>query len=139
MQDLEAVIAGSSAFDNVHVKSLTHCIELCLQCAASCTACADECLDEPDIAKLRRCIRLNMDCADICGLVARLLSRRGEPEMSTLRACLEAASSIGTAAAAECAKHGEDLEHCKLNAEMCLACARECDATLSMLCAVPSA
>ncbi len=139
MQDLEAVIAGSNALDNVHVKSLTHCIELCLQCAASCTACADECLDESDIAKLRRCIRLNLDCADVCATIARLLSRRGEPELSTLRAVLEAATSITSAAAAECAKHGDDLEHCKRNAEICLACSRECDATMDMLCAVPSA
>jgi hypothetical protein len=80
-----------------------------------------------------------MDCADICGMVARLLSRRGEPELSTLRACLEAASSICSACAGECAKHGDDLEHCKRNADICLSCARECDATLSMLCAVPSA
>lgn len=139
MQDLEAVIAGSSALDNVHVKSLTHCIEMCLQCAASCTACADECLDESDISELRRCIRLNNDCADICGVVARLLSRRGEPELSTLRACLEAATGICSATALECAKHAEEFEYCKLNAELCLTCSRECDAALSMLCAVPSA
>jgi hypothetical protein len=137
MQDLEAVIAGSSAHDNVHVKSLTRCIEMCLQCAASCTACADECLDEPDIAELRHCIRLNLDCADVCALLARLLSRRGDPELSTLRACLEAATGICSAAALESAKHGEELEHCKLNADICLACSRECDAALSMLCSVP--
>lgn len=139
MQELEAVIAGSSALDNVHIKSLTHCIEMCLQCAASCTACADECLDEPDIAQLRRCIRLNVDCADVCAMLARLLSRRGDPDLTTLRSCLEAATTICSATALESQKHASDYEYCKLNAELCLACARECDAAMSMLCDVPSA
>ena len=137
MQDLESVIAGSSSLESVHIKSLAHCIEMCLQTAASCTACADECLDEPDIANMRRCIRLNLDCADIVGLLARLLSRRGDPELTTLRTYLEAATSICGAAAAESAKHGADYEYCKLNAENCMDCARECDAALSMLCSVP--
>lgn len=139
MQDLEAVIAGSSTLENVHIRSLAHCIEVCLKTAASCTACADECLDEPDIAALRRCIRFNLDCADVVTLTARILSRRGEPELSTLRTILEAATTICTASAHEAQKHGDKFEHCKLTAESCLACARECDEVMSMLCAVPSA
>jgi hypothetical protein len=139
MENLEAVIAGSSTLENVHIKSLAHCIEVCLQCAASCTACADECLDEPELAMMRRCIRLNLDCADVVSTIARLLSRRGEPELSTLRACLEAGTTIATACAAEAQKLAGAYEYCKLTAEICATCARECDEALSMLCAVPSA
>jgi hypothetical protein len=139
MQDLEAVIAGSSTLENVHAKSLAHCIEVCLRCAVSCTACADECLDEPDISLLRRCVRFNLDCADVCGTVARLLARRGEPELSTLRAVLEACIDICTACGAENQKHADELEHCKLTAEMCQACAHEAQAALTMMCDVPSA
>jgi len=139
MQDLEAVIAGSSTLENVHIKSLAHCIEVCLQCAASCTACADECLDEPELANMRRCIRMNIDCADIVSVIARLLSRRGEPELSALRAVLEAGTSIATQCAAETLKHAGAYEYCKLTSEICSLCARECEEALSMLCAVPSA
>jgi hypothetical protein len=139
MQDLEAVIAGSSTLENAHIKSLAHCIEVLQRCAVSCTACADECLDEPDITRLRRNIRLNLDCADVCGTVARLLARRGEPDLSTLRALLEACVDICTAAAAENQKHADEFEYCKLTAEIVLTCGREADGALSMMCDVPSA
>ena len=139
MQDLEAVIAGSSSLENVHIKSLAHCIEVCLRCATSCTACADECLDEPELADMRHCIRLNLDCADVVGTIARLLSRRGEPDLSTLRACLEAGTSIANACASETLKHASSYEYCRLTAEICAACGRECEEALVMLCAAPSA
>jgi hypothetical protein len=139
MQDLEAVIAGSSTLENVHAKSLAHCIEVFLRCSISCTACADECLDEPDIALLRRCVRLNLDCADVCGTAARLLSRRGDPDLPTLRAQLESCVDIASRCASENQKHADDFEYCKLTAEMCLACGHEAEAALNMLCDVPSA
>jgi hypothetical protein len=139
MQDLEAVIAGSSTLENVHAKSLAHFIEVCLRCAVSCTACADECLDEPDITRLRRSIRLDLDCADVCGTVARLLARRGEPDLATLRAALETCIDICTACAAENQKHADEFEHCKLTAELVLNCGREAEAALSSTCDVPSA
>lgn len=139
MTDLAGVIAGSSALDDVDASELAACIELCQRCVATCTACADECLGQPDIAVFRRCIRLNLDCADVCSAIARLLSRRGQPETSTLRALLEAGTTICAAAANEAQKHGESHTHCKLTAEICLTCARSCDAALTMMCAVPSA
>jgi hypothetical protein len=139
MTDLEAVIADSSVLDDLDAGSLAQCIELCQRCVASCTACADECLGHADIAVYRRCIRLNLDCADVCTAISRLVSRRGQPELSTLRALLEAGTTICAANASEALKHGETHEHCRLTAEISLACARGCDAALTMLCDVPSA
>ena len=81
MPDLEGVIAGSSALDDVPPSALAECIEVCQRCVASCTACADECLDQADIGLLLRCVRLNLDCADVCTVIARLLSRRHQPEL----------------------------------------------------------
>lgn len=139
MEDLEAVIAGSSMLENVHAKTLAHCIEVCQRSAISCTACADECLDEPDISRLRRNVRLNLDCADVCGTVARLLARRGEPDLSTLRAMLEACIDICTSCAAENQKHAADYEYCRLTAEIVQACGREAETALNLMCDVPSA
>ena len=34
--------------------------------AQVCTACADACLGEDDVGELTRCIRLDLDCADLC-------------------------------------------------------------------------
>ena len=65
-------------------------IDECLDCAATCNACADACLGEPDVAELVRCVRLNLDCADVCGTVGRMLSRQTEMDLGAVRAALEA-------------------------------------------------
>src|SRR5687767_4859675 len=41
------------------------CVEACFECVQVCTTCADACLAESDAA-LAQCIRLNLDCADVC-------------------------------------------------------------------------
>ncbi len=74
--------------------ALAECIEACFGCAQACAAYADACLGEEDIQMLARCIRLDLDCADVCNATGKILSRRVafEPEMvgATLRACAEA-------------------------------------------------
>src|SRR5206468_12075580 len=55
--------------------ALARCIEACVECSQACTACADACLSEPTIADLTKCIRSNLDCADICDTTGRVLSR----------------------------------------------------------------
>ena len=58
--------------------ALIHCIEACYDCAQTCTVCADACLGEEMVRDLVRCIRLDLDCADICaatGQVARAARR----------------------------------------------------------------
>ena len=51
---------------------LIRCIEECYSCAQSCTACADACLAEDMVKSLTQCIRLNLDCADVCNITGRL-------------------------------------------------------------------
>lgn len=51
---------------NVDQQKLVDCIEACFECGQTCTACADACLAEDMVAELRTCIRLNLDCADLC-------------------------------------------------------------------------
>ncbi len=41
---------------------LAGCIAECMECAASCTSCADADLAEPDVQEMARCIRLCLDC-----------------------------------------------------------------------------
>jgi hypothetical protein len=40
--------------------------------------CADACLGEQDVQMLVCCIRLNLDCADVCATTGRLLARQVE-------------------------------------------------------------
>src|SRR5215831_3319124 len=46
--------------------ALVACIDACSDCAQACTACADADLAETELQALIRCIRLDLDCADIC-------------------------------------------------------------------------
>ncbi|KAK0340470.1 hypothetical protein LTR94_030380, partial [Friedmanniomyces endolithicus] len=54
-----------------HVKGSTNdalirAVEAAYACAATCRICADACLGEAMVADLVQCIRLNLDCADVC-------------------------------------------------------------------------
>lgn len=90
-------------------------------CAAECNHCATACLDEQDVKMLARCIKLDIDCADICSLTASLIARSSEHGEHLLKECAE----ICNACADECEKHNH-MEHCKRCAEACRACAEEC-------------
>ena len=55
---------------------LARCIEECFQCAATCASCADACLGEESVRDLVRCIRFDLDCADVCLATGRVLTRQ---------------------------------------------------------------
>src|SRR5438874_11413309 len=56
--------------------ALIRCIAECYSCAQTCTSCADACLAEQMVRDLTQCIRLNLDCADICSTTRRIPTRR---------------------------------------------------------------
>lgn len=90
-------------------------------CATECNHCAMACLEEFDVSMLTKCIRANIDCADICRLTASLLSRGSEHGNHLLKECAEVCESC----AEECEKNSH-MEHCKKCAEVCRHCAEEC-------------
>ena len=103
------------------------CIEACAECAATCTTCADACLEEGEVASLVKCIRLNLDCADICEVTGRLIARPSRSDEPTLEALLQACAKVCRACADECEAHAEHMEHCRVCAEACRACAEACE------------
>lgn len=122
----EAMLAAHPDATGRPDERLVRCIEACHDCAQACTACADSCLAEAEVAAQRRCIRLNLDCVDLCLAAAALLSRRtgGAPTaaVETLEACATACKLCGD----ECARHAGHMEHCRICAEACVACERAC-------------
>jgi uncharacterized protein DUF326 len=105
---------------------LLRCIDECVDCAASCTSCADADLGEPDVQELVRCVRLCLDCADACDATGRILIRQTEPDLGVLRATIEACAVACRACADECEKHAAHHEHCRLCAEVCRRCDQAC-------------
>lgn len=111
---------------------LAACIEACLACAQSCTACADACLAEETVADLRSCIRLNLDCADVCAATGHVLSRL-EGDLSLISTLLETSRVACAACAVECEKHAGHHEHCNVCAEQCRRCEKACADLLAAL------
>lgn len=102
-------------------------------CADSCIACADACLAEEQVSNLRHCIRLNLDCADVCRATAAMLLRQTEPDVAVLRAAVEACERACRACGDECEQHADVHEHCRVCAEACRRCAEACQQALQAL------
>ena len=119
--------------------TLARAVDATAACVAACTACADACLSEHKDQMLARCIRLNLDCADLCAATTRVLTRNPSGPGDLARALLEACVIACVECADECQKHGaHGMEHCRLCAETCRACEKACRLVLeSMLVASP--
>lgn len=110
--------------------ALAECVTHCHDCAATCTSCADACLGEATVSELRRCIRLNLDCADICAATANVLTRQTLTPTDVVQRQLEACAAACRSCAEECEKHATHHEHCRVCAEACRACERACQEML---------
>ncbi|SFP35474.1 four-helix bundle copper-binding protein [Tranquillimonas alkanivorans] len=130
MQTREIIATHPSAQGSVS-EALVRFIDEAFACAQTCTACADACLAEEKVAEMRRCIRLNLDCADICAAAGKMGSRRAGSNEPVLRATIEACAAACRACGDECSTHAEMHEHCRICAEACKRCADACDAALA--------
>lgn len=113
--------------------ALIRCIEECYDCAQSCTSCADACLVEDKVTELRQCIRLNLDCADVCLATGTLGTRRTGSNEELLRAMIESCALACRLCAEECEKHAPHHEHCRLCAELCRRCEEACEGAVRTL------
>jgi hypothetical protein len=111
---------------NLDRGKLAAAIDALIACAEACTACADACLSEDMVADLTKCIRTNLDCADICGVTARVLSRHTGYDANISRAMLDACATACKACGDECGRHAGMHEHCRICADACRACEQAC-------------
>lgn len=102
------------------------CITECFSCADICITCADACLGEKDIHPLVRCIRLNLDCAEVCNVTGLLVSRQTETDWVLLSAQVQACATACQVCGEECRKHAEHHAHCRLCADSCDRCGQAC-------------
>jgi hypothetical protein len=112
---------------------LIGCIEACFDCAQTCISCADACTAEQRVAELRQCIRLDMDCADVCAMTGALASRRSGENIGVLRSAIELCALACQLCAEECDKHAQHHRHCRTCAEECRRCHRACVSALHTL------
>jgi hypothetical protein len=108
-------------------------IEACLDCTQACTACADACLSQQQVDMLRKCIRTNLDCADICSTTANVLSRHTGYDANLTRALVQACATACKACGDECDQHRDVHEHCRICADACRRCEQACQAVLAAI------
>lgn len=91
-----------------------------LECANACDHCAASCLEEANVEMMAECIRLDMECAAICKATAQLVHLGSNHANAACQLCAD----ICNACAEECEKH--DHDHCQRCAAECRHCAEQC-------------
>ncbi|MDP9417351.1 MAG: four-helix bundle copper-binding protein [Actinomycetota bacterium] len=118
---------------NLDRGTLAAAIEALAACSQACTACADACLSEDMVAELTKCIRTNLDCADICATTARVLSRHTGYDANITRSLLQACAAACKSCGDECAHHAGMHEHCRVCSDACRACEQACQNLLATI------
>lgn len=90
------------------------------ECMAECNHCFDACLQEEDVKMMAGCIRLDRECADICGYLEQAISRNSSFVKELAAVCATICEACGN----ECKKH--DHDHCQRCADACFKCAEAC-------------
>ena len=99
------------------------CTKACEECAIECKKCASSDLLDQHTKMLTQCIKLNEDCASFCVVAIAAMAGKHEFADKILNLCAE----ICEACALECERHAH-IEHCANCAEACRKCAEECRA-----------
>jgi len=111
---------------NVDADLLAAVIDALSDCAQACDADTAADLSEQNVAEMVTCIRLCMDCADICIATARVTSRQKDYDASVTQPLLDACAAICRSCGDECERHARMHEHCRVCAEACRRCERAC-------------
>lgn len=114
-------------------EAMQRCIEECYACAQTCSACADACLAEPGMFLLRDCVRLTLDCADLCATIGRIATRGTAIKKDLLAEILNTCALMCRFCGTECELHSSQHEHCRICALACRRCAEACGEAINAL------
>ena len=108
-------------------------IDALSDCAQACTTDVDADLGEPNVAEMVRCIRLCLECTDICTATAGVISRPAACDPGVTRPLLEACVASCKSCGDECERHAHMHPHCRVCAEACRRCEQACRELLAAL------
>ena len=118
---------------NLDISVLVATIDALDDCARACIADADSDLNEQNLSELVKCIRLCLDCADVCAATVRVTSRQTEYDAGVTRPLLEACAAACKSCGDECERHARMHEHCRVCAEACRRCEQACRELLAAM------
>jgi hypothetical protein len=117
----------------VDASLLAAAIDAITDCAQACIADTDADLGEQNVTEMVSCIRLCLDCADVCTATAGVTSRPGGYHADVTKPLLEACVAICKSCGEECERHARMHEHCRVCAEACRRCEQACRELLDVL------
>ena len=111
---------------------LAAAIDALSDCAQACNADNAADLSEQNVSEMVRCIRLCLDCTDICTATAAVLSRPAASDPGATRLLLRACAAICQSCGDECERHAHML-HCRVCGQACRRCEQACRELLDAL------
>ncbi len=124
---LEAMLRSHPRADLQRADKYADVLNALSLCRLVCVSCADACLSEEQVGHLQRCIRTDLDCADVCEATLRLVTRQTESPHELVHAQLHACIVACQICADECEKHASMHDHCRVCAETCRHCQERCN------------
>ena len=110
---------------NVDADVLATAIDALSDCAQACNADNAADLGEQNVTEMIRCIRLCLDCADVCTAAAGVTSRPAGYDADVIKPLLQACVAICKSCGDECERHAH-MPHCQVCAESCRRCEQAC-------------
>ena len=118
---------------NIDSDLLAATIDALRDCAQACNADNAADLSEPNLADMVTCIRLCLDCTDICTATAGVIGRLTGPDLGVTRPLLEACANSCHSCGDECERHAPHHAHCRVCTEACRRCEQACRELLGAL------
>jgi hypothetical protein len=118
---------------NVDADVLAAAIDAVSDCAQACDADTDADLDEHNLAEMVKCIRLCLNCVDVCTATAEVISRPAAYDADVAKPLLQACVAICQSCGDECERHAQHHAHCRVCAGACRRCEQACRELLSAL------
>ena len=122
---------SSSASADAEV--LAAAIDALSDCAQACNADVDADLSEQNLADMVTCIRLCLECTDICTATVGVISRPAVYDASVTRPLLEACVASCKSCGDECERHAQMHAHCRVCEQACRRCEQACRELLAAL------
>jgi hypothetical protein len=117
---------------NVDADLLAAAIDALGDCAQACNADNAADLSGQNVVEMITCIRLCMDCVDVCTATLRVIGRQTQYDASLTRPLLESCVAICRSCGDECERHAH-MPHCQVCAEACRRCDHACQELLDAL------
>ena len=118
---------------NADAGLLAAAIDALSDCVQACNADNAADLGEQNVSEMVKCIRLCLDCADICTAAAAVTSRQTDYDANVTRPLLEACVAICKSCGDECERHARHHAHCRVCEQACRRCEQACRELLDVL------